>query len=310
MGLFLVTGGAGFIGSNLVEELLRRGARVRVVDNFVTGREENLEGLPGEIDLIRGDLRDPEVCARAVKGVEKVFHQAALGSVPRSVDDPLTTHESNVTATVNLLIAAREAGVKRFACASSSSVYGMNPAIPKKEDMTTMPMSPYAVSKLAQETYCLAFHAVYGMETVALRYFNIYGPRQDPASTYAAVIPRFVSAALEGKSPEIYGDGEQSRDFTFVGDCVEANIRAGESDKAVGRAVNVACGGETSVNRLWELIRGIIGADVEAVHKPERKGDVRRSRADVSLARELLDWSPQTSLEQGLETTVAWMRPS
>jgi len=306
----LVTGGAGFIGSNLAQALLQRGDRVRVVDNFSTGKRENLSEIKNEVELIEGDLRDPAVCSRSVEGVEVVYHQAALGSVPRSVDDPLATHQSNVTATVNLLLAARDKGVPRLVCASSSSVYGANPSLPKREDMIQMPISPYAVSKLAQEQYWLAFHAVYGMETVALRYFNVYGPRQDPNSNYAAVIPLFISAALSGGRPEIHGDGEQTRDFTFVEDCVRANFAAAESAEAVGKAINVADGAETSVNRLWETIKSITGARVEPVHTEPRKGDVRRSRADIGLAQELLKWSPRTPLDKGLERTVEWMKRS
>jgi nucleoside-diphosphate-sugar epimerase len=305
---WLVTGGAGFIGSNLVESLARRDERTRVVDSLVTGRLENLKPFDTEIDFIRGDLRDRETCWEAVKDVDVILHQAALGSVPRSVADPLTTHDSNITATLNLLLAAKEAGVKRFVCASSSSVFGANPELPKREDMVPMPISPYAVSKLAQEQYCMAFHAVYNLDTVALRYFNIYGPRQDPGSAYAAAIPLFIRAALNNQSPTIYGDGEQTRDFTFVGDCVEANLAAAEAEGVAGKVMNVAGGTETSVNKLWENIKSITGADVEPVHAEPRKGDVKKSLADNSLARGLMGWGPRTDLESGLKITVDWIK--
>jgi nucleoside-diphosphate-sugar epimerase len=305
---WLVTGGAGFIGSNLVEALVKRGERTRVVDSLVTGRLDNLKPFETQIDFIKGDLRDGEICREAVKGADVILHQAALGSVPRSVADPLTTHDSNITATVNLLIAAREAGVKRIVCASSSSVYGANPELPKREDMVPMPISPYAVSKLAQEQYCMAFHAVYNMDTVALRYFNIYGPRQDPGSAYAAAIPLFIRAALKGRQPTIYGDGEQTRDFTFVGDCVEANLAAAEAGGVAGKIMNIAGGMETSVNKLWEIIRSITGTDIEPVYAEPRKGDVKRSFANVSGAGELMGWQSRTDLESGLRKTVDWIK--
>jgi nucleoside-diphosphate-sugar epimerase len=308
MRTWLVTGGAGFIGSNLVEALLQKGEKVRVVDNFITGREQNLEPFKREIELIRGDLREPGICRAATQGVDIVLHQAALGSVPRSLDDPVATHESNVTATLYLLIAARNARVKRFVCASSSSVYGANPRLPKEEDMTQMPISPYAVSKLAQEQYCMAFHAAFGLDTVALRYFNIYGPRQDPESLYAAVIPRFVRSALKGESPVINGDGEQTRDFTYVADCVEANLAAAEAEGVAGKFMNIAAGAETSINRLWEIIRDLTGAAVPPVHAEARKGDVRKSVAQVSRAKELMGWSPKVALAAGLARTVEWMK--
>ncbi|HUT53053.1 MAG TPA: SDR family oxidoreductase [bacterium] len=308
MRAWLVTGGAGFIGSNLVEALLKKGERVRVVDSFITGKEKNLAPFKKDIELIRGDLREPGICRAAAKGIDVVLHQAALGSVPRSIEDPTATHESNVTATLYLLIAARNAQVQRFVCASSSSIYGANPALPKKENMAQMPLSPYAVSKLAQEQYCMAFHASYGLDTVALRYFNIYGPRQDPDSQYAAVVPRFIRAALAGKSPVIFGNGRQTRDFTFVADCVAANIAAAESPAAAGRFINIAAAGETSVLDLWNIIRDLCAAKVEAVHAEPRQGEVKNSRADVSLARELLAWEPRTSLKDGLRQTVEWMK--
>lgn len=308
MSNWLVTGGGGFIGSNLVEALLKRGERVRVVDSFITGRRQNLAEFKDEIELIEGDLRDREVCARSVKGMDIVLHQAALGSVPRSIEDPLTTHDSNLTATLNVLMAAKEAGVGRVVCASSSSVYGANPELPKHEKMTALPISPYAVTKLGQEQYCMSFHAVYGMDTVALRYFNIYGPKQDPNSQYAAVVPKFIKSALEEQSPEIHGDGEQTRDFTFVGDCVQANLRAAEASGVAGKFMNIAGGGEASINRLWEIIKKLTGAKTDPVHTPSRKGDVKNSRADISRARELMGYDPADDLASGLEKTVAWTK--
>jgi nucleoside-diphosphate-sugar epimerase len=303
MAIWLVTGGAGFIGSNIVAELLHRGERARILDNFATGREENLASLPAGFELIRGDVRDLEVCRRAVAGVDYVLHQAALGSVPRSIENPLETHAANVTGTVNLLVAARDAKVKRFVCAGSSSIYGNNPTLPKREDMLPMPISPYAVTKLAQEQYCLSFAEVYGLETAVLRYFNIYGPRQDPDSQYSAVIPRFFRAALAGRPPEIYGDGEQSRDFTFVADCVEANLLAAVRPLRQARVFNVAGGRRVSVNEIWREIRRLAGTTVEPNYLPARPGDVRHSLADTAAARADLGWEPRVALAEGLEIT-------
>jgi len=302
MATWLVTGGAGFIGSNIVEELLRRGERVRALDNFATGKAENLEGMTG-FDLVRGDVRDPDACRRAVAGVDYVLHQAALGSVPRSISDPVETHSANLSGTLNLLVAARDAAVKRFVCAGSSSAYGKNPTLPKREDMTPIPISPYAVTKLGQEHYCLAFAECYRMETAVLRYFNVYGPRQDPTSVYSAVIPRFFRAALAGQAPEIYGDGEQTRDFTFVTDCVEANILAATRPLAGERVFNIAGGRRVSVNEMWAEVKRIVGCAVEPRHLPARVGDVRHSLADTSRARAILGWNPRVALAEGLEIT-------
>jgi len=278
------------------------------VDSFITGRRENLAPFLSRIELLEGDLRDRAVCAQAVKGVQIVLHQAALGSVPRSIADPLTTHDSNLTATLNLLLAARDAGVSRLVVASSSSIYGANPALPKTEDLAAWPLSPYAVTKLGQEQYCLAFSASYGLATVALRYFNIYGPRQDPNSQYAAVIPRFIRAALDASPPTIYGDGAQTRDFTFVGDCVAANLLAAEAPEAVGRAFNVCGGGETSILELWSRVKEITGTKAVPVHAAARQGEVKRSRGDISLAGKILGWRPATPLPAGLAKTVEWMK--
>src|SRR5215468_2872375 len=257
--LYLVTGGAGFIGSHICERLLRDGHAVRVLDDFSNGKEENLGAMRNEIELFRGSVCDRDIIARAVKGAYVVFHQAALGSVPRSVADPLATHESNITGTLNVLLAARDLGVRKVVFASSSSVYGETPVLPKHEDMKPEPVSPYALSKLSAEQYCGVFHRVYGFETVALRYFNIFGPRQDPESQYAAVIPKFVTAVLAGRRPVIFGDGRQSRDFTYVDNVVEANLRASEAEGAAGRFFNVACGGRYSLLDLLARIKDILG---------------------------------------------------
>lgn len=301
----LVTGGAGFIGSHLVQALLNRGLKVRVVDNFSTGKVENLSATLDRIELIKGDLGDPAVARRSVEGVACVFHEAALGSVPRSVADPMATHRSNVDGTVNLLIAARDAGVKRVVLAGSSSVYGANPALPKHEALYIAPLSPYAVTKAVQELYGRAFHASYGLETVTLRYFNVYGPRQDPHSIYAAVIPRFISALLAGKTPVIYGDGEQTRDFTYVADVVEANLLAADAGVA-GEVFNIAAGGQTSINQLLAEISDIMGIKTAPLHEPQRPGEVRHSLADNSRAADMLNWRPSATLRNGLEQTVKY----
>ena len=306
MTTYLVTGGAGFIGSNIVHELLRRGARVRVLDNFSTGRRENLAGLAGAIELIEGDATDPETARRAAEGVDFVLHQAALPSVPRSVADPLASHAANATATLTLLAAAREAGVKRFVYAGSSSAYGDTPTLPKREAMPPRPLSPYAAGKLAGEHYCQAFWTCYGLETVALRYFNVFGPRQDPASQYAAVIPRFIACLVEGEQPVIYGDGEQSRDFTFVSNVVEANLLACDAPGAPGQVFNVACGERTSLNALLAMLARILGIPAEPRREPPRPGDVKHSQADISRAHEVLGYHPRVSVEEGLRSTVSW----
>lgn len=307
----LVTGGAGFIGSHLVDKLVQLGARVRVLDDFSTGKRENIAHLleRNEIELIEGSLIDPETVKRAVEGVEFVFHQGAIPSVIRSVEDPLTTHQVNVTGTLLLLLAARDAKVRRVVFASSSSVYGDTPTLPKREDMTPNPKSPYALSKLAGEHLCRLFWELYGLETVSLRYFNIFGPRQDPTSQYAAVIPRFITAMLQGKPPTIYGDGEQTRDFTFVENCVQANLLAARAEGVAGEVFNVGAGKQTSVNELFRLIRSLIGADhIEPIYAPPRPGDVRHSLADISKAQKLLGYQPSVSLEEGLERTISWFR--
>jgi len=306
MAHYLVTGGGGFIGSNIVQMLIERGQRVRVLDNFATGRRQNLTGFENKIELIEGDIRDRAVAARAVAGVDYVLHQAALGSVPRSVEDPITSNEVNVNGTLNLLWAAKQAGVKRFVTASSSSVYGNTPQLPKEESMAPNPISPYAVSKLACERYTMSFHAVYGLPTVALRYFNVFGPKQDPLSQYAAVIPRFITAIKQGEAPVVYGDGEQSRDFTFIENVVQANLLACTAPEAPGQFMNIACGDRYSLNTLVQLIAGMIGKDVRPIYQAERAGDVKHSLASIERAKKVLEFSPTINFRDGLKRTVAW----
>jgi len=303
-----VTGGAGFIGSNLVSTLLERGDTVRVLDDFSTGKRENLADFGDRITLFEGSVAEASLTRQAVEGVDYIFHEGALASVPRSVDDPLSCNHANVTGTLTLLLAARDAGVKRLVFAASSSAYGDQPVLPKVETMVPAPLSPYAASKMACEYYCRAATECYGLETVCLRYFNIYGPRQDPESVYAAVIPKFITAMLEGQRPVIFGDGEQSRDFTYVADCVQANLLASTAPGAVGQTINVACGGRYSLNELVRLLNRVLGTDIEPVYKPERAGDVKHSQADISLATERLGYQPQFSFEDGLARTVAWFR--
>jgi len=304
----LVTGGAGFIGSSIVRALLERGDTVRVLDDFSTGKRANLDGVAADVAVFEGSVADAALVAQALEGVECVFHHGALASVPRSIEDPLGTNEANVTGTVRLLAAAREAGVRRVVYAASSSAYGDQPTLPKVETMAPSPLSPYAVSKLAGEYYCQAFTACYGLETVCLRYFNIYGPRQDPQSVYAAVIPRFIVAMLRGERPVVYGDGEQSRDFTYIADCVAANLLAATAPEAVGHSINVACGERYTLNELVALLNAILGTAIEPVYEPPRRGDVKHSQASIALARELLGYQPRYSFEQGLRETVEWFK--
>ena len=312
MSTYLVTGGAGFIGSHIVDALLSGGHRVRVLDNFSTGRRENLAHVMDKIELIEGDVRDRIAARYAVEGMEYVLHQAALPSVPRSIKDPLTSHEVNATGTLNILIAARGSGVKRLVYASSSSVYGDTPELPKREDMTPRPKSPYAASKLAGEQYCQALWNSYGLETVCLRYFNVFGPRQDPDSPYAAVVPLFISALLNGGKPRIYGDGQQTRDFTFVANVVQANLLAATAPRAAGAICNIACQKRTSLLSLLTMLGELTGKEPDVLFEAERPGDVRDSLARISLARDLLGYRPQADLREGLTTTVAWsaQRPS
>jgi UDP-glucose 4-epimerase len=303
----LVTGGAGFIGSNLARALLARGDDVRVLDNFSTGNRGNLAGLDHDVELVEGDLRSYERVHAAVRGVEVVFHQGALPSVPRSVQDPLTTTAVNVEGTLNVLLAARDAGVRRIVNASSSSVYGDCGELPRTESQLPDPISPYAVAKLAAERFCTSFSRVYAMEIVSLRYFNVFGPRQDPTSQYSAVVPRFIRAIAAGESVTVYGDGEQSRDFTYVDNVVGANLLAADVAGVSGEIVNVATGGSTTVNQLADTIGRLLSRPVEKVFEPEREADVRASWADVEQARRLLAYEPRVELEDGLMRTADFL---
>lgn len=307
---FLVTGGAGFIGSNIVAHLVARGEAVRVLDNFSTGRRVNLEPFGGAIELVEGDLRDPGVVKKALGGVTYVLHQAALPSVPRSLENPVASHEANITGTLNLLLAARDAGVKRVVMASSSSVYGDSEVLPVKESFLPAPLSPYAVTKLAGEMYARAFYHSFGLETVTLRYFNVFGPRQDPASQYAAVVPRFIKILLNGGRPTIYGDGLQSRDFTYVDNVAQANLAALAAPGVGGQVFNVACGGSHSVLKLWETLSAIAGKKIEPQFEPPRRGEIRNSWADISKAGAAFDYRVQIDFAEGLERTYRWFAGS
>ncbi len=310
MTTYLVTGGGGFIGSNLIHALVERGARVRLLESFITGRRANLAGVQDRVELIEGDLRRLADVEKAVEGVDLVLHQGALGSVPRSIADPLGTHEANVTGTLNVLWAARAAGVRRVVYASSSSIYGDTPALPKVEQMAPAPRSPYAVSKLAGEHYCRAFHAVYGMETAALRYFNVFGPRQDPTSQYAAVIPKFIRGMLRGERPQIFGDGTQSRDFTYVENVVAVNLLAARAPAAAldGSAYNVACGERFTLLDLVAILNTILGTRLDPEFRPPRPGDVRHSHASIARAEASLGYRPAVRFAEGLRRTVEWIR--
>jgi UDP-glucose 4-epimerase len=305
----LVTGGGGFIGSNLVDRLLADGHEVRVLDNFSSGQRGNLAHLDGEFELIEGDLRSYERVHHAVRGCEAVFHQGALPSVPRSVQDPITTNEVNVGGTLNVLLAARDEGVRRVVFASSSSIYGDLPGLPRVESMMASPMAPYAVSKLAAEQYCRAATKVYGLETVSLRYFNVFGERQDPHSHYAAVIPKFIAAVRDGRPPTIYGTGEQSRDFTHISNVVAANLLAAEAPEASGTVLNIANGQRRTLNELVGAINRLLGADIEPERTAPRPGDVEHSLADISRAREVLGYEPATGFEEGLAATIEAFEP-
>ena len=307
----LVTGGAGFIGSNLAEELIRQGAKVCIIDNLVTGFRENLEEIPGDFEFIEGDINDAGSLSRAIDGVEIVFHQAALPSVPRSVEDPAETHNMCVNATFNLLLKAKEVGVKRFIYAASSSAYGDQPTLPKVETMRPDPLSPYAAAKLVGELYCRAFNSVYGLETYSLRYFNVFGPRQNPSSMYSGVISRFIDALMTGQQPVIYGDGEQSRDFTYVANVVDANIKAAQAKGCSGETMNIANGMRITLNQLLETLRKITGkVDVNADYQQARRGDVKHSQADKRLAVECIGYEEIVGLEEGLRKTIEWWKAS
>jgi UDP-glucose 4-epimerase len=308
MRTFLVTGAAGFIGSHIATALVQRGDQVRVLDNLSTGYRHNLEHIEGQFEFIEGDLLDPKIVEKAVQGVDCVFHQAALASVPRSVENPLETHAACVTGTVNLLDAARRGGVRRFVYAASSSAYGDQPHSSKRESDMPMPLSPYATAKLAAEFYLQCFYHTYGLETVAIRYFNVFGPRQDPNSAYSAVIPLFITAMLENRQPVIYGDGLQSRDFTFVENIVHGNLLAADAPDVAGRTINVANGRSTSLLELIDALNRMLGTDVSPNHEPARVGDVRESLADITTARDLLGYEPQVDFEQGLQRSIDYYR--
>jgi UDP-glucose 4-epimerase len=302
----LVTGGGGFIGSHVVDRLLSDGHDVRVLDNFATGRRENLLHVLDDIEVVEGDIQSYERVSNAVRGCGAVLHEAALPSVPRSVQDPLTSNATNVTGTLNVLLAARDAGVGRIVYASSSSIYGANPELPKHEGLLPQPISPYAVAKLAGEGFCRSFHEVWGLETVALRYFNVFGPRQDPLSQYAAVVPRFITALMDGRPPSVFGDGEQTRDFTYVGNAVEGTVLAMSAEGAAGKVFNVAAGSRTSLNELLRTLERLSGRGVEPSYEDARPGEVRHSQADVSAAERGLGFRPRFSVEEGLEETLGW----
>jgi UDP-glucose 4-epimerase len=308
MGSYLVTGGAGFIGSHIVSALVARGDRVRVLDNLVTGHRKNLTPFDGKIEFIEGDLVNPRDVERAVAGVDVVFHEAALASVPRSVDAPLDTNAACVTGTVTLLDVARRSKVRRVVFAGSSSAYGDQPKPAKDEGLLPLPLSPYAAAKLAGEFYCQAFTATYGLETVIIRYFNVFGPRQDPKSQYAAVIPKFITEILAGQRPTIFGDGQQSRDFTYIDNIVHGNLLAADAPDAVGKTINVACGESFNLLELVAGINKVLGTNVEPVFEPARAGDVRESLADISVARKLLKYEPKIGFDEGLKRTVEYYR--
>ena len=302
-----MTGGAGFIGSSLTRAIVERGDEVRVLDTYLTGRDENLADLP-DVEIVRGDIRDVDTLRTAMQGVERVLHQAAVPSVARSLKDPITSNEANIGGTLNVLIAARDAGVQRVVFASSSSVYGDTPTLPKVETMLPGPLSPYAVTKLTGEHYLKVFHHLYGLETVALRYFNVFGPRQDPKSDYAAVIPLFISLMARGKAPHIHGDGTQSRDFTYIDNVIQANLKAATVPGVGGEVFNVACGQRYTLLDLVRNLNTILGTSLEPTFGPPRAGDVKHSLADIEKARRLLGYEPSTTFEEGLERTVAWGR--
>ena len=307
MAEYLVTGGAGFIGSHLTEELVRRGHTVRVADSLITGKRSNLDHISG-VEFLEGDLADLAFARRAVDGVQYVLHQAAIPSVPRSVKDPITSHRANVDATLNVLVASRDAGVRRFVFAGSSSAYGNTPTLPKREEMPDSPLSPYALQKVMGEQYLRMFTQLYGLETVSTRYFNVFGPRQDPSSPYSGVISVFATALLENRSPKIYGDGEQTRDFTYVANVVEGVLRACDAPEVSGEVINVATGGRISLNELFQTMRTLAGGTVEPTYVDPRPGDVRDSQADISKARRILRYEPSVSFEEGLKRTVQWYR--
>jgi nucleoside-diphosphate-sugar epimerase len=310
-GIAVVTGGAGFIGSHIADALTRNGLRVRVVDDLSTGHRENLEEIKGEVDFTQGSVADEQLLKKVLDGAELVFHEAAIPSVPRSVEQPRQSHVASVDGTFSLLLAARDRNVKRIVYAASSSAYGDTPTLPKKEDMRPDPLSPYAVAKLVGEYYCQVFARVYGLETISLRYFNVFGPRQDPGSQYSGVVSRFISCLLNNQQPVIYGDGEQSRDFTYIDNVIDANLKAASVTSGFGSVVNVANGERISLNQLLEELKAIVGKpEVKASYQEARLGDVKHSLADISRARELLRYQPSVGLSEGLKRTIDWWKTS
>jgi UDP-glucose 4-epimerase len=305
---FLVTGGAGFIGSNICKRLVSQGCFVRVVDNLLTGKKSNLADIIDKIEFMEADMGDEDVACSAMKDIDFCLHQGALPSVPRSIDNPAAAHQHCLNATFTLLLAARDAGIKRFVYASSSSAYGNTPTLPKIETMQPQPLSPYAAAKLAGEYYCAVFYTVFGLETVSLRYFNVFGPHQDPTSLYAAAIPAFVTAILKGRQPTVYGDGEQSRDFTYVDNVVEANLLAVRAKKTCGQVLNIACGKVITINETIRLINELLGRDIKPIYTNPRPGDVKHSFADITLAKKTIGLKPKVSFRDGLQKTIGWYR--
>jgi UDP-glucose 4-epimerase len=305
---FLVTGGAGFIGSNICRKLVSEGCFVRVVDNLLTGKKSNLVDVIDKIEFIQADMGDSEVAQSALKDIDVVLHQGALPSVPVSVDNPAATHQHCINATFTLLLAARDAGVKRFVYAASSSAYGDSPISPKVETMPTSPLSPYAVAKLTGEYYCSVFYNIYGLETISLRYFNVFGPYQDPTSQYAAAIPAFVMAILKDEPPTIYGDGEQSRDFTYIDNVVDANLLAAGANQTKGQVINIACGQAVTVNEIIDMINKLLGKNVKPKYTDPRPGDVKHSLADIMAAQKLINFKPSVSFHEGLKKAIDWYR--
>ena len=305
---FLVTGGAGFIGSNICRKLISQGCFVRVVDNLLTGKKSNLAGIIDKLEFIEADMGDEDVARSSMKDIDVVLHQGALPSVPKSVEDPAATHKHCVDATFTLLLAARDAGIKRFVLAASSSAYGDTPSLPKVETMPTSPLSPYAVAKLVGEYYCSVFYKVFGLETISLRYFNVFGPYQDPTSQYAAAIPAFVTSILKDTPPTIYGDGEQSRDFTYIDNVVEANLLAARAEHTAGEVINVACGQAVTVNEIIALINDTVGKNVKPVYTDPRAGDVKHSLADITLAQKIIGYKTVIPFEQGLKMAIDWYK--
>ncbi len=308
MNNFLVTGGAGFIGSNICKELVKQDCSVRVVDNLLTGKKSNLEGIIDKIEFIQADIGDPDVARDAVKDVDCILHQAALPSVPRSLEDPLATHQHCLNATFTLLLAARDAKIKRFVYAASSSAYGDTPTLPKVESMPVNPLSPYAASKLAGEQYCSVFANVFDMQTVSLRYFNVFGPHQDPASQYAAAVPAFATSILKDERPTVFGNGRQSRDFTYIDNVVHANLLAARTPETAGQSLNIACGQAVTVNEMIEVINHVLGKNIKPIYADRRPGDVMHSLADISLAKAVIGYKPKVDFKKGLERAINWYK--